>query len=164
IMTGTLPELIDPLEFVDKRKRIHGELSLSRMARLEGMILNPEDKVRLDLSFMREDRYSVISGHIEATLILECQCCLEPMDWPVACELRLGIVSSVDESARLPDSLEPFLLTGDPLVSVSDLIEDELLLAIPPVPQHSVCVSVAESARNSSRSAFAVLAQLQGKI
>lgn len=163
-MTGTLPDLIDPLEFVDKRKRIHGTLSLSRMARLEGVILNPESEVRLDLIFTREDRHSVIHGRIEATLILECQCCLDPMEWPVACELRLGIVSSLDESARLPDSLEPFLLTGDPMVSVSDLIEDELLLAIPSIPQHSSCVSMPESARKSSRSAFAVLAQLRDKL
>jgi len=163
-MTGSLPELIDPLEFVDKRKRIHGSLPLHRMERLDGVILNPEGSVTLELSFGREDRYSVISGYVQADLVLECQCCLEPMAWAVFSDLRLGIVSSIDEGNRLPDSLEPFLQdSGDPLISLPELVEDELLLAIPAIPQHTTCVSVTKGSATGSGSSFSVLATLQNK-
>jgi uncharacterized protein len=84
------------------------------------------------------------------------------MVWPVASDLRLGIVSSLDEADRLPDSLEPFLLSGDVRVSLDELVEDELLLSIPPVPQHSGCVSLAERPVDPSRSPFAALAQWRG--
>lgn len=163
-MTGSLPELIDPLEFVEKRRRIQGTLPLSRMERMGSVVLNPDAWVELDLTFGREDRWPVVTGHIKAQLVLECQCCLEPLTWPVENDLRLGIVSSIDEGNRLPDSLEPLLLADDAMVALSDLVEDELLLAIPPIPQHTNCTLKTEHSSESSRSAFAVLAQLQGKI
>jgi uncharacterized protein len=163
-MTGSLPDFIDPLEFVDKRKRIRGSLPLNRMERLKGVILNPEGKVTLDLSFGREDRYPVISGSVQAGLLLACQCCLESMEWPVSSDLRLGVVSSIDEGNRLPDSLEPLLRErDDQLVSLLELVEDELLLAIPPIPQHTRCVSTGGHRRDASGSSFAVLAELRLK-
>jgi len=161
-MTGSLPKLIDPLEFVERKKRIQGSIPLAGMTRLGDTVLNSAGQVSLDLSFAREGRHAVISGHIKTDLILECQCCLEPMVWPVASDLRLGIVSSLDEADRLPDSLEPFLLSGDDRVSLDELVEDELLLSIPPVPQHSGCVSLAERPVDPSRSPFAALAQWRG--
>ncbi len=163
-MTGSLPELIDPLEFVDKRRRVRGTLPLSRMERLKDQILNPEVSVQLELAFGREDRWPVVTGHIEARLVLQCQCCLEPLNWPITNDMRLGIVSSIDEGNLLPDSLEPLLLASGAMIALSDLVEDELLLAIPPIPQHTQCTLKTERPSGSSRSAFAILEQLQGKI
>lgn len=164
-MNGSLPELIDPLEFVERKRQVQGTLPLSRMTRVQEVILNTDGSVNVELVFNREDRTPVISGRIEAHLVLECQCCMEPLTWPVASEIRLGIVSSIDEGNLLPDSMEPLLLESGTLVSLGDLVEDELLLAIPPIPQHSNCVSMTQrAAQESSRSSFAILAQLQSKI
>jgi len=168
-MTGTLPELIDPLEFVDKRRQLRGSLPLARMERLVGVIRNGDDRVLVELAFGKEDRIPVMTGQINATLVLECQCCMEPMTWPVASAIRLGMVMSIDEGNLLPDSLEPLLLEGDALVSLSELVEDELLLAIPDIPQHSSCTTMARPVPLPPReqvpeSSFAVLAQLKDKI
>jgi uncharacterized metal-binding protein YceD (DUF177 family) len=78
----------------------------------------------------------------------------------------LGVVESLDEVDTLPDGMEPVLVDGaDPAVTVLELIEDELLLAVPHVAQHLACESIRpdEPVRLTAtreRPAFADLASL----
>ena len=53
---------------------------------------------------------------------------------PIA-EVRLGIISDQSLAETLPDMYEP-LVTGPEPVFLRDVIEDELILALPLVPKH----------------------------
>ncbi|HYE37057.1 YceD family protein [Methylocaldum sp.] len=162
IMLDHLPDLIDPLEFAEKKRRIAGSMPLSKMDRIRDIVLNGESKVKVELEFKKEGRSTVVSGWVEADLKLECQCCLEPLDWPVHSEVHLGIVSSINEGNLLSEPLEPLLLDETGVIDLADIVQDELLLAIPSIPQHSHCVSPkAETAVDSRENPFAVLAQLK---
>jgi uncharacterized protein len=163
-MVARLPDLIDPLEFAEKKRRVKGSLPLSEMDRLRGVVLNLEDMAEIDLEFRREGRILLVSGRVDANLALECQCCLDPLDWSVHSEVKLGMVHSIDEANLLPDSVEPLLLVDAGMMALADIVEDELLLAIPSIPQHSECVSEGQGAPESARRPFAVLAQLKKKV
>jgi uncharacterized protein len=161
-MLDRLPDLIDPLEFAEKKRRIVGLIPLNKMDRIREMVLNGEGEAKFDLEFKKEGRRAVVSGGVEADLVLECQCCLEPLVWPVRDEVHLGVVSSIDEGNLLPEPLEPLLLDKTGVIDVADIVADELLLAIPSIPQHSHCASPkTEAGMDSRENPFAVLAQLK---
>src|SRR5690554_6495533 len=132
-MLDCLPNSIDPLEYADKRRRIVGSVPLNEMSRVRDMVLNEKGEAKVDLEFRKEGRRAVVSGWVEADLELECQCCLEPLDWPVRSKVHLGIVSTIDEGNLLPEPLEPLLLDETGMIDPADIVADELVLAIPPI-------------------------------
>lgn len=135
-MLDRLPELIDPLSFADKGSELIGQIDLSSLDRLAEMLADDSGSVAVRLVFGREGRLATIEGRITATLAVQCQNCLQVMDWPVDSKIKLGIVTSMDEADRLPEDYEP-LLVGDKKIPLKDIVEDELLLALPAFPKHS---------------------------
>lgn len=103
------------------------------------MLLERSGDVAFRLHFGREGGAATVRGRVEAELTLECQCCLSALKFPVDHEFSLGIVHTLSQVLDLPESLEPLILGEEGTVSIADLIEDELILAVPHVPQHSVC-------------------------
>jgi uncharacterized protein len=134
-MLDRLPEYIDPLHLADKRGELRGQIPLSSLDRLADMLFSDEGIVAVDLFFGREGRLAKIEGKIEAVLQLGCQNCLQAVEWPVNAEIRLGIVTSIDQANRLPEDYEP-LLVEEGKIPLKSIIEDELLLVIPAFPKH----------------------------
>lgn len=174
-MSSRLPDFVDPWRLSDLGKRFTGELELRRMPRLVGVLSNSEGCVAFDLEFGRDEkRRPRIRGSIRAVLVLQCQRCLEPMDFPVEASLDLAIVEVDEEAKRLPDEVDPVVAT-DGRIGLRELLEDELLLAIPQVPRHEAAVcavdaSTMESAPHASNvqqetaseaNPFAVLSELK---
>jgi uncharacterized protein len=58
-----------------------------------------------------------------------------PMRWPVNVKSRIALVSDYDAADRVPDGMEVFLVEADS-VSVRDLVDEEVMLALPHVPRH----------------------------
>ena len=87
-----------------------------------------------------------VHGEVEADLILTCRRCLEPLRLHVQSEIQVGIVRDEDAAQGLPSELEPMLESRrdktrsgrreEQGVRVLDLLEEELLLAIPMAPAH----------------------------
>jgi uncharacterized protein len=106
---------------------------------------------------------------VEATLPLICQRCLGPADIAVAVDRSYRFVHG-EEAAQVQDEdAEEDVLALSADFNLSDLIEDEVLMAMPVVPRHAVCpvepkLSVADPAFEvnsaESRNPFSVLAKL----
>ena len=138
IMVEHLPERIDPLALAEKRRQFKGSLPLSQLVSLQELLLNPEGMVRFELKFGKVGKLSMVTGYVEAELELQCQCCLGPIAWPVSGQVKLAVVSSIDEADLLPESCDPLLLEEE-TISLADILQEELLLAIPSIPQHREC-------------------------
>ncbi len=166
IMVEHLPERIDPLALAEKRRQFKGSLPLSQLVRLQDVLLNPEGLVRFELRFGKDGKLSAVTGSVEAYLELQCQCCLGPIAWPVDSQVKLALVGSIDEADLLPESYEPLLLEEETIL-LTDIIQEELLLAIPSIPQHGQCKAsapkeVAKMPDTPKRpNPFAVLAELK---
>lgn len=161
-MFERLPDRFDPFEFVDKKRRVKGLLPLDKMDRVRDVLLNREGEARIDLEFKREGRVAAISGRVEADLVLRCQCCLEPLDWPVRNDVHLGVVGSIAEADLLSEAFEPLVVEPGNGVALMDIVQDELLLAIPSIPQHPDCgVQHPKVRSEAAEHPFAVLAQLK---
>ena len=64
---------------------------------------------------------------------LTCQRTLEVFGLPVHVDAKLGLITREADEAALPSDYEP-LLTTDGQINPAEVIEDELILALPVVP------------------------------
>jgi len=80
-----------------------------------------------------------LNAHTE--LPLECQRCLKPVVSAVDTERSFLFVRGEDAAAQLDADSEDDVLALTRALDLRELIEDELLLALPLVPRHEVCPS-----------------------
>lgn len=66
---------------------------------------------------------------------LECQRCMQPMSVPIDTVVKVALVASETDVARVPAELEPVRAPGG-RISIGELITEELLLALPIVALH----------------------------
>lgn len=136
-MASDLSQSINPLRLAKSRERIAGNLELDSIKRLKGDLLEKTGKLEYSLSFdIDESENCYIESIIDTQLTLECQRCLNPVTIKIHKKSLIGIVSNKDEIDNLAKEYEP-LLMEDEIVLLQELVEDELLLAIPLSPLHS---------------------------
>jgi uncharacterized protein len=75
----------------------------------------------------------------DADVVLQCQRCLLPLDEAVHVDRHFRFVDDEDTAAALDDELEDEVLALPKWLNLRDLVEDEMLLALPLVPRHDVC-------------------------
>ena len=75
----------------------------------------------------------------DAEVILQCQRCLLPMTDAVHVDRQFRFVADEDAAAALDDEIEDEVLVLAKSLNLRDLVEDEMLLALPLVPRHDVC-------------------------
>lgn len=135
-MSERLPEHIEPLRLARSLRLLQGQIPLARFTRLQEVIAPTEGAVEVSLSFSVDTQgQAIVAGQICCTLQLICQRCMQAMDWPVASEFTLAFIESESEIALLGAAYEPLLLE-QPMLSLVEMIEDELLLVLPIVPSH----------------------------
>ena len=78
----------------------------------------------------------------EADVVLQCQRCLQPLDEPVRVDRHFRFVADESMAAALDDEMEDEVLELPKSLNLRDLVEDEMLLALPLVPRHTVCPEV----------------------
>lgn len=136
-MSLDLPDRIDPWHWCAQGKALQGRLALQECTRLVPLLASPGGEAAFTLEFLIDaDQRAIIRGTVRAELQLTCQRCLEAMGCSVAEAFELALVGRVDEANRLPEHLEPVLLEGEWL-EPRQVIEDEIILALPTTPRHA---------------------------
>lgn len=135
-MSNQLLSLVEPLELARLGRRFSGEIPIAKLKRLRGLLASGEGRVYAELAFDTDEKgIPFVSGQVQAEVELQCQRCLETFRHPMAIEFCLGIVESEAEEQLLPEYYEPLLLP-ERRIHMSDIVEDELVLALPSVPVH----------------------------
>ncbi len=161
-MQGRIPEYLDPYCFAEREKSFTGKMPLSAMHRLGESLVEKTGDVHYEFNFLKEDKTFVVRGSVRAELKLECQVCCTPMDFSVDASVNLAAVSSLDEAGLLQDCYDP-LLVVERKISAKEIVEDELLLALPIIPKHSGCKIEQPLVSNIEKpdNPFSVLADLK---
>ena len=106
----------------------------------------------------------------QAQVRLVCQRCLTPLTEPLAVARSFLFVPDEEEATRLDEEMNDDVLVLPRFFDVLELLEDELILALPIVPRHEVCPdglplraddSAADEAENVAPHPFAALAALK---
>jgi uncharacterized protein len=151
-MSKRLPEHLDPWRFADLGETFAGSVALQDLSRLRESLLDDQGRASFELEFYRDERRrACLKGRVEATLLLECQRCLKAVRLKVSSDTAIAFVEGFDEAEQLPEALDPWMVE-DQRVSLQDLIEDELLLALPQVAMHPAdeCTATDTGARGDT--------------
>ncbi len=99
------------------------------------MLAADDGAVEYELDFGRDSLgISYVDVRAKVSLTVTCQRSLEPFALPIVVDTRLGLIKLERDEAALPPECEPLLVAEDGRLSPADVIEDELMLALPLVP------------------------------
>ena len=123
-------DAVSPHELARKGGQFSGEIPLAAFPRLRSLVLG-DGSVAVELGFMRDDEgLSRVRGRAVLAPMLQCQRCLEPVARRLDVAIDLCVVRSEEQAAEMAEQFDTFVLTEDD-VSIVDLVEDDLLLALP---------------------------------
>lgn len=170
MFSGQLPSFLEPRKLADQEAEIKGQTTVARLPRLAEFRDSQDEIVEVALRFGRdEERRQQVKGTVKTHLQLTCQRCLEPVQTAIVANVSLVMVYDEEQIKALPDHLDPWLVTDEKII-LSELLEEELLLALPLVAMHEQCPTVlhksaepAAAAESKRDNPFAVLAQLKSR-
>lgn len=120
---------------VAARRGVEGRLPLSALTRLRDSLVDAEGEVSFSIEFDQDAlKVPYAELRVDAELPLQCQRSLQRFLLPVHIEQRLGLIRSEAEESALPPGYEPLLMPEDGMLRTVELVEDELILAVPVVP------------------------------
>lgn len=105
------------------------------LSQLPGVAAGVAGSVAGRASFARAQGLPVAELTVRGAATLECQRCMQPMSVPIDTIVRVALVASEADVARVPPELEPVLAPGG-RVSIGALLTEELLLTLPIVALH----------------------------
>lgn len=168
-MSTALPAVLDAWRAVSAGARYEGSLPLERLSRLRPSLADADGNVDYVVQFGRDVLDNAyVELELKARLPLQCQRSLERFLLPVELVQRLGLITREAQEASLPEGTEPMLLEGGAELHPVELIEDELILALPVVPIDPAATELAaewqpESDDEEKPNPFAALAALKGR-
>jgi uncharacterized protein len=111
------------------------ELPVTDVPRLAASLAGSDGVVRATVDFARVDGVPRlhVGADVEVTLI--CQRCLQPMQLLLEGESQVALVENLAQADALPEDVEPVWVESR-RVDLREVVEEELLLALPLVPMH----------------------------
>jgi uncharacterized protein len=110
-------------------------IPIADLPRVSHELTSKDGEASGHVRFSRQQGHAVADLDVRAQPEVVCQRCMQPMRWPVNVKSRVALVSDYDAADRVPDGMEVFLVEGDS-VSVRDLVDEEVMLALPNVARH----------------------------
>jgi len=112
-----------------------GSVPLAKLPRLSASLAETSGTLQVELQATRDgEGQDWLHGEIRGRLPLTCQRGLHAFDWDCDVALSLALVESESEEAKLLKETESYLVEDDEL-PLRDLVEEEVLLALPIVPR-----------------------------
>lgn len=131
--------VIDSLEFARAGRELRGSLPVSGLARLQDFISDTAGSVDFVVAGGRDaENQPVLALSVNGLLHMQCQRCLEQLDYPLQFSITLRLVSpgeDLSETVADPDAVDAVEASTE--LDVAELIEDEILLSLPFSPRHA---------------------------
>jgi uncharacterized protein len=128
-------KLRDVSILADEGTRLAVEVSVARMARLADALVTSEGMATASIGFTREQGFAIADVQAEAFVTLRCQRCMQPFVARVGSDSRVWLPHSEQAAERVPAEAE-LMLAPEGRLRMAELVEEELLLALPLAPLH----------------------------
>ncbi len=148
-MSSRLPVEINPYRCIEQKRLIEGEIVLNKLPRLKKILSSDTNSTtnsaKVSFEFMRNESYlPMLKGRVSAVLNLCCQRCLSSVKYNIDNDLSLVLVATDTDNVQRQDGHETYFVENE-LIFLPDLIEDELILALPMSIMHKQCDMVTPS-------------------
>lgn len=133
-MQGRLQQTYRVSRELEQHASFSGRIPLSQMPRLCSLVMHDDSEIEVSFEFASDAfQHSAIRGHYHVGLTAECQRCLEPMVQTIDQDFEL-LIDATDEDIQAfqVDSV----YTSEGYLDVFEVIEDELILALPLIMMH----------------------------
>lgn len=145
-MPSSDPLQLDVLALADDQETRSGTTPLARFQRLSaGLASVPADAdahwsvAGLWRQAGTWGRQPTLHLRVTATLPMACQRCLDAVAVPVAVDRCFVFAPDEEAAVRWDAELNEDVLTLQHPFDLAELIEDELIMAVPPIPRHAQC-------------------------
>lgn len=161
------PNLIDPEVFAAEKQNLQGSFLLEELDERVRSHEYPADK-QTKVSFTLQggrDRLQrlFLDLTVRADMPLFCQRCIKPMPFELNESSRIVLFADearLDEAMLSDEELEGMVIS--PTLNVQELVEDQILMALPFSPRHEDCDNVSlEHVNQDKPNPFAVLKNLK---
>lgn len=175
--TGPTKLVIEVLSFCREGEPLQGHWPLAALDRLAAS-LEGRPAADAQVQWLAHGQLRPVTGgepevwlHLQASVEvrLQCQRCLQAMPETLRVDRRFRFVRHEDEAERLDEELEDDVLVLPQRLDLIELLEDELILALPLVPRHpGTCpqplpLEAKPEAAEPAPHPFAALAALRGR-
>jgi len=162
---GSAQTVIDSLEFARTGQVLRGSLLLPGLDRLKDSLADAVGTVEFEVTGGHDARHRpILKVAIHGTLHLQCQRCLEALDYPLQILNTLLLVGAGETAAGELDVEDIDWIEASRELDLATLVEDEILLSLPYAPRHKegACRPLGTAAAQGTvASAFAQLAVLR---
>lgn len=167
-MSTGLPRQIQVMRGQGGERHYSGRLTLDELPRIKSCVFGEQASIEVDLTLNRDRRGCKARPNIRLRLQLQCQRCMDVMDWEAELSNELQLVND-DVDAWAEDQQDETFILQDGVLDVPVLVEDEIILALPIAPLHENDSECGKQVLNKSvtdeevSNPFAVLAALKPK-
>ena len=131
-----LPQYVDPRRLSMQGKTLTGSVDVNLCRRIKEAVKEISSTIDVSLSFYLEEQgRKAVNIRASGSVKVICQRCLSSMPLKLECDTILCIVWSEEEADVLPKNLEAWIVPENK-GNLIDLVEDELLLALPFIAYH----------------------------
>jgi uncharacterized protein len=133
--------VIDGFEFAAAGASLRGALPIRDFPRLHDLLAGHDGEIAFEVEGVRDERgRPALRLNVRGRLELRCQRCLEPLPFEVDADEVLVLAGTQAEIDAEPADVH----AADRVVAakempVRELVEDELILALPYAPRHAGC-------------------------
>lgn len=162
--------VVNNLEFARHGSMLQGGLAIAELERLQALLFSNQGTLHYTLSGKTGAKgESLLECSIDGKLVLQCQRCLEALEYPLHVVSTLRVVKGLTQFDDVGDEDETVdSIPASAEMNVAALIEEEILLNLPISPLHApeACREQkgAKSVNGERTNPFGALAALKGKL
>ncbi len=133
-MQGKLKQRYQFHKEVSRRGYFEGQIDLVELPRLCELLASIEGEIAVKFEFLTSDyEVPMVSGNLRSSLQIECQRCLQAMPSDLQLDFSL-LIDAADDIVR--ESSLDTLYSEVGYIDIFEVIEDEIILALPLVAMH----------------------------
>ena len=135
-MARPLLDRLDVEELAAHHVRLARDFPISGFSRLRDSLARTDGSAVVDFRFHPAGSYPAVEGAVRARAWLVCQRCLQEFQVALESPVRVAFVPRDAEAGRVPDEYDALTAPGG-RIALEELVEEELLLALPLAPTHA---------------------------
>ncbi len=131
-----LPKELDPVKAAKAHQSFEGKLPFAKCERLQELALSGSEIAYKWSFFLNQKSQSLAELTLSGAFQLKCQRCEKPMHFELDTFIAMQVVETEIQAEKLPLEVQPLMLNQEHLCNTLEILEDELILALPMIPMH----------------------------
>ncbi|RUO79416.1 23S rRNA accumulation protein YceD [Pseudidiomarina taiwanensis] len=133
-----IPIMVDPVKAAGKQLSYDGLVPSAALERFRDLLLESCNDVEVTLNFAVDAQgVKYFNGVAAVAVTVACERCQQPMDLAVHAEFAYAPITKRQQADDIPAQYEPIELNELGEVNLHQVVEDELILAMPVVVKHA---------------------------